>query len=193
LIVGIALAFLRSFLDDRIQSEEDVKYLTDVPMLGTIPHIKTDHNKLSVLLSPKSAVAESFRNLRTNLQFMVRKERSHIISVTSTVGGEGKTTLCTNLAAIMSIANKKVIILNFDMRKPTLHEKFNLPNRQGISTLLAGSTSLKSVIQKTEYENLDVITSGPVPPNPSELIQSELTEKILEELRETYDVVRICP
>jgi len=189
LIVGIALAFLRNFLDDRIQTEEDVKHLTDVPILGLVPHIKDDPSKLKVFASPKSAVAEAFRNLRTNLQFMVRKDRSHVISVTSTIGGEGKTTVCINLAAIMSITNKKVILLNLDMRKPTLHERFGLSNTQGMSTLLSGSTSLSNVIQKSEYENLDVITSGPVPPNPSELIQGELMEKVMEKLREVYDVI----
>jgi capsular exopolysaccharide synthesis family protein len=189
LILGIAVAFLRNFLDDRIQSEEDIKHLTQTPLLGFIPHMREDNNKLKVLISPKSAVSEAFRNLRTNLQFMVRKERSHVISVTSTIGGEGKTTICINLAAIMSIADKKTIVINLDMRKPTLHEKFDLSNQHGMSTLLAGSTTLAKVIQKTEYENLDVITSGPVPPNPSELIQSELMEKVVEKLREVYDVI----
>jgi capsular exopolysaccharide synthesis family protein len=87
------------------------------------------------------------------------------------------------------MAGKKTIILNLDMRKPTLHEKFGLPNKQGMSTLLSGSTNLDQVIQKTEYENLDIITSGPVPPNPSELIQGELMEKILGKLKEIYDVI----
>jgi capsular exopolysaccharide synthesis family protein len=189
LIVGIALAFLRNYLDDTVQTEDDVKHATDVPLLGMVPHMKEDSNKLKVLISPKSAVAESFRNLRTNLQFMVRKGHSHVISVTSTIWGEGKTTVCINLAAIMSIANKKTILLNLDMRKPTLHEKFDLSNQYGMSTLLAGSTRLVQVIQKTEYKNLDVITSGPIPPNPSELIQGELMEKVIEKLREVYDVI----
>ncbi|MEA3433433.1 MAG: GNVR domain-containing protein, partial [Campylobacterota bacterium] len=171
LILGIALAFLREFLDDRIKEEEDVTKLTDVPMLGLIPHIKEDQDKINVFLSPKSAVAESFRNLRTNLQFMERDKSAQVIAVTSTVGGEGKTTVCINLGGIMSMANKRTVILNLDMRKPTLHEKFGLKNIKGMSTLLSGHTALGEVIQHTEYENLDIITSGPVPPNPSELIQ----------------------
>lgn len=89
----------------------------------------------------------------------------------------------------MSMANKRTVILNLDMRKPTLHEKFGLKNIKGMSTLLSGHTALGEVIQHTEYENLDIITSGPVPPNPSELIQSELMEKVLEKLREVYDVI----
>jgi len=120
---------------------------------------------------------------------MERERSSHIISVTSTVGGEGKTTVSMNLAAIMSMADKKTILINMDMRKPTLHERFGLENVWGMSTLLSKHTSLIKVIQHTEYENLDVITSGPVPPNPSELIQGELMKRVLEKLGEVYDVV----
>jgi len=188
-ILGIALAFLRNFLDDRIKEEEDITKGTHVPLLGLIPNIKEDNNKIKVFLSPKSAIAESFRNLRTNLQFMAKEKDAHVIAVTSTVGGEGKTTICVNLGGIMSMAEKKTVILNLDMRKPTLHQKFGLKNGQGMSTLLSGSTNLGDVIQHTEYENLDIISSGPVPPNPSELIQSVLMEKVLEKLKEVYDVI----
>ena len=189
LILGMGLAFLRAFMDDRIKMEDDITKVTDVPLLGMIPNIKEDHDKVKVFISPKSAISESFRNLRTNLQFMSGYKQSHVIAITSTVGGEGKTTICINLGAIMSMAEKKTIILNLDMRKPTLHEKFGLNNIQGMSTLLSGSTSLGEVIQHTEYANLDVITSGPVPPNPSELIQTELMEMVLEKLKEIYDVI----
>ena len=189
LILGIALAFLREFLDDRIKDEDDITSVTDVPMVGLIPNIKEDSDKIKVYLSPKSAVAEAFRNLRTNLQFMSNYRAAHTIAITSTVGGEGKTTVCINLGGIMSMAGKKTVILNLDMRKPTLHEKFELPNKVGMSTLLSGATSLGKVIQQTEYEYLDIITSGPVPPNPSELIQGELMEKVLEKLKEVYDVI----
>ena len=189
LILGILLAFLRGYLDDRIKEEEDITSVTDVPLVGLIPSIKNDSDKLKVFLSPKSAVAEAFRNLRTNLQFMSNYKSTHTIAVTSTVGGEGKTTVCINLAGIISMAGKKTVILNLDMRKPTLHEKFGLSNKQGMSTLLSGSTNLGQVIQKTEYDNLDIITSGPLPPNPSELIQGEVMERVLEKLREVYDVI----
>ena len=190
LIVGIALAFLRAFLDDSIKTEEDITKVTqDIPLLGTIPHIKEFSDKVMVFLSPKSAVAESYRNLRTNLQFMTNYSKAHVIAITSTVGGEGKTTNCINLGGIVSMAGKKTVILNLDMRKPTLHEKFDLKNVQGMSTLLSGNTHLASIIQQTEYENLDIISSGPIPPNPSELIQSDFMPLILEKLKEIYDVI----
>ena len=188
-IAGIALAFFRAFLDDRIKTEEDIGHGTNVSLIGMIPDIKDDNGGLKVFSAPKSSVTEAFRNLRSNLQFMSRKRDSHVIVVTSTVGGEGKTTVATNLAGIMSMSGKKTIILNLDMRKPTLHEKFKLKNKKGMSSLLSRTAGLNEIIQHTEYENLDVITSGPVPPNPSELIENELMERLVEKLREVYDVI----
>jgi capsular exopolysaccharide synthesis family protein len=189
LIFGILLAFLRASLDNRIKNEDDIINGTDVPILGSIPHMRRHKDRVKVFLSPKSAVAESYRTIRTNLQFMQVKGKPHVIALTSTVGGEGKTTCCINLGGIMSMADKKTIILNLDMRKPVMHEKFGLQNKVGMSNLLSGATSLSNVIQHTEYENLDIIASGPVPPNPSELIQSDFMEKVLEKLKEIYDVI----
>lgn len=193
LIVGVAVAFLREFLDNRIKDEEEVTKRSSLPLLGSIPHFtegeKGKGGEIKVFNSPKSGVSEAFRNLRTNLQFMSFEKESLMIATTSTISGEGKTTVSTNLGAIMSMAGKKTIILNLDMRKPTLHERFGIEIGKGLSSLLAGKTMLKEVIQHTEYENLDVITSGPIPPNPSELIQGPMMEKVLEKLREVYDVV----
>ncbi|NPA59317.1 MAG: polysaccharide biosynthesis tyrosine autokinase [Epsilonproteobacteria bacterium] len=188
-IFGILVAFIRNYLDDTIKNEDDISHLTNVPVVGLIPHMKENADKLSILSSPKSSVAESFRNLRTNLQFMVSYRGAQVIAITSTISGEGKTTLAVNLSAVMSIADKKTIILNLDMRKPTLHEKFDIPNKKGMSSLLSGNATLTEVIQKTKYKNIDVITSGPIPPNPSELIQSPLMEKLIYKLKEHYDVV----
>jgi len=189
LILSLMLAFMRAFLDDTIKNEEDIHKKTNVPLLGMIPHVKSLEEEVKVFHSPKSAISEAFRNLRTNLQFMANDKRNNVIAVTSTVGGEGKTTISVNLGAILSMSGKKTIILNLDMRKPTLHKRFDLDIGQGISSLLAERTTLSEVIQKTKYKNLDVITSGPVPPNPSELIQSELMQRILEKLKEVYEVI----
>jgi len=190
LIVGIALAFLRAFFDDRIKGEEDIVQGTIIPIFGVIPHITKGSDKIKVFISPKSAVSESYRSLRTNLQFMVKaKTKSIVIAVTSTVGEEGKTTVATNLSGIVSLSGKRTIILNLDMRKPTLHEKFGIPNKKGLSNLLSGHTTLDEVVQHTTHENLDAITSGPIPPNPSELIQSDVMIQTIETLRERYDVI----
>jgi len=189
LILGIFIAFLRAFLSNKIESKHDIEKATTVPIVANIPFIKDDANSLVVLKSPKSMIAEAFRAFRTNIQFMVQKERSYVISLTSTISGEGKTTVSMNLAGIISITNKRVILLHLDMRKPTLHEKFKLPNSKGLSTLLVGKDSLDEVIHTTECKNLDVIVSGPIPPNPSELLESEEFKNVILELRERYDVV----
>jgi len=192
-ILGVVLAFIRAFLDDRIKEEEDISKMTDLPILALIPHLEEGEEKpketIKVFDSPKSLWAESFRNLRTNLQFMNTQEGSQSIAITSTVGKEGKTTICVNLGGIMSMAEKRTVILGLDMRKPTLHKKFGLHNHEGMSTLLSGTTRLNDVIQHTNYPRLDIIASGPIPPNPSELIQSELMAKVLEKLKEVYDVI----
>lgn len=189
LLVGLLLALVRNFFDDTIKKEEDITKKIDVPVLGYIPHIKGKEHAVAVMKSLRSYEAESFRHLRTNLQFMVKKGESQLIAVTSTVGGEGKTTVCINLGAIMSIAGKKTLLINMDMRKPTLHKVFDIPNDKGVSTLLAGASSLKETIRPTAYKNLHVIPSGPVPPNPSELIHDAFTEKMLSKLKEVYDVI----
>jgi len=120
---------------------------------------------------------------------MMDDNTSQVLTITSTIGGEGKTTISSNLAGIISLTQKKVIILNLDMRKPTLHLKFNLPNNRGISSVLSGYQSLRDVIQPTANPYLDIISSGAVPPNPSELIHSSMMENVIEELKKIYDIV----
>ena len=188
-IFSLILSLFRMYLDDTLKSEDDIYKQTNIPILGVIPHVKDLEDNVKVYESPKSAIAEAFRNLRTNLQFIAKDRRNNIIAITSTVASEGKTTVSVNLGAILSMSGKKTIIVNLDMRKPTLHKRFNLELGEGISSLLAEKTTLSDVIQKTKYKNLDIISSGPIPPNPSELVQSELMLKILEKLKEVYEVI----
>jgi capsular exopolysaccharide synthesis family protein len=193
-IIGAMIAFVRNFLDDTIKSIDDIKKGTDAVILGVIPSVEDiDKDKnigsLKVFDSPRSSFTESFRNIRSNLKFMMNDNSSKVLTVTSTVGGEGKTTISSNLAGIISLTQKKVIIMNLDMRKPTLHLKFNLPNNRGISSVLSGYQHLGDVIQETSNPYLDIISSGAVPPNPSELIHSSLMEEVIEELKKSYDIV----
>lgn len=187
-LLGIVLAYFKSMISDKIESKEDIERLTTVPVVANIPHIKKGADNVVVLKETKSLVAESFRTLRTNLQFMM-KNSDKIITVTSTIASEGKTTVAVNLAAIISIAGKRCVILNLDMRKPTLYKRFKLSNSKGVSTYLAGKSLLYEIIQKSLYENLDVITSGPIPPNPSELINSEEFKELIRRLKDIYDVI----
>ncbi|QCI29027.1 GumC family protein [Caminibacter pacificus] len=188
LILGIVVALVKEFLSTKIKSKEDVEKLTDVPIVGTVPHFKKKDTVLKTLNAPKSAVAEAFRAIRTNLKF-ISPEKLQVIVVTSTISGEGKTTVASNLAGIYSLSGKKTLLVNLDMRKPTLHKVFNVDNNIGISSVLVNEKTVDEVIKKTKYSNLDIITSGPIPPNPGELIQSRKMDEVIEELRGKYDIV----
>ena len=188
-ILGIILAYIKDLTNDKVESKEDIEKVTTIPIVGSIPHAKSNANGIAVLDSPKSALSESFRSLRTNLQFMARDENRKVISLTSTISGEGKTFVSVNLATIISLTGQKTIVLNLDMRKPTLHDKFGLSNHKGMSTYLSGKSLLYEIIQPSGYENLDVITSGPIPPNPSELINSRAFKDLIERLKAVYEVI----
>jgi capsular exopolysaccharide synthesis family protein len=193
LILGVVLAFIRMAFDTKIKNENDIMALVAYPILGTIPHFDSNEHgwkgKIKVFEAVKSSMAEAFRHLRSNIQFLDNQHNTQIILLTSTVGQEGKTTVSVNLAAIMSLAKKKTIVINLDMRKPTLHEKFDLPNHIGLSELLNERVSLDDVIQPTRYDHLDILSSGAIPPNPSELIQSKKMYDILESLKKRYEII----
>ncbi len=193
LLFGIFVAVVRLFLDTKIQTEHDITQSVEYPILGVIPHFdETEESwkgKIKVFDDVKSSVAESFRHLRSNIQFLRKHDGAQVLLLTSTVGQEGKTTIAVNLGAILSLSKKRTIILNLDMRKPTLHERFDLPNKTGLSELLNERVTLKDVIQETRYPYLDVISSGVIPPNPSELIQSQKMFEVLEELKRGYDMI----
>ena len=192
-ILGLSIVFLLAYLDDKIKTENEIKKSVKFPIVGTIPHMddaaKIWDESIKIFTSPKSIFAEAFRNLRSNLAVLNNDKGSKVILLTSTVGAEGKTTLSVNLAAIMSMAKKRTIVINMDMRKPTLHEKFNLPNKKGLSELLSGSVHLDEIISETKYPNLDMISSGYASINPAESILSHLMHKLLEDLRKEYDVI----
>ena len=183
LITGIALAFLREFLVNTVQNVEEIEKLTSLPIYGVIPFNK---DKIS-----KNIYMEAFRNIRTNLQFLPGNEKNKIISITSSVSGEGKTTVTATLAEILARGDKKVIMLDLDMRKASLHKEFSLTNNVGMSNYLTKQNTLEEVIKSTSIHGLDIITTGVLPPNPSELILSNMFVELLNILREQYDYVVI--
>ena len=191
LILGMALAFVREFLDNTIKDEEDIEQNIKAPMLGIVPSYRNDikERTLVVLESPKSPTAEAFRNIRTNLQFMLKGNDSFVVSITSTIAKEGKTSISANLAGALSLLKKRVVIVNLDLRKPTLHEIFEVSNAKGASNYLSNSISLQEALHKTKYEYIDIVPAGPIPPNPNELIASKKLTQMLEELKREYDVV----
>ena len=150
-------------------------------------------DNIVVLKKPRSAVSESFRGLRTSLQFSFEKQgkeqTNRCILVTSSVSGEGKTFTAINLASVFSLSNKKTLILGLDLRKPKIFDDFDLHNEVGAVDYLAGESNVTDIIQKTGYKNLDVITSGSIPPNPSEILMGEKINQLIAELKERYDYI----
>lgn len=183
IIFGMIQALLRAKLDNTVKIIEDIEKLTAIPIYGSLPFFHSNKN-----LQPYH---ESLRVIRTNLEFLQKTGKSKLITVTSSVPREGKSTIVIELGKIIGQGNKKVIILDLDMRRSTMNTKLDISNTIGMSTLLTGKNSLEQVVQKTSYENLSCITSGPIPPNPSELIMSDRFEEVIKELMSKYDYVLI--
>ena len=199
LVSGLVLCFLfvaiSYVMNDKIGSQSELERYTNTPILGTIPHyrkIRSRGSSLVVRDSPKSAISEAFRTIRTNMQFVGAQQEQKVISVTSTVGSEGKTFVATNLGNVMALSGKKVILIDVDLRKPKVHLAFSKNNSpRGVSNLLIGEYSVKDCIVASDVENLDFIPAGSIPPNPAELIASPRFDALLRELKTLYDVVII--
>lgn len=191
IILGIIIIGVRYILHNTIISIEDIGRNTKASILGMIPTVYNDIPLSSIVVSnnPKSIVSESMRSLRSNLQFISSEPGSKTIAITSTISGEGKTFMAINFGAILSFLNKKVLIMDVDMRRPRLSKIFNVPNDKGMSTILIGKDNYEDCIFDTELENLKFITSGPIPPNPAELILSDKLNEVLEEMKEEFDFI----
>lgn len=195
LVASLLIIFTRYLSHNEINSLNEITKYTNasISILGIIPKCKVDIpvSQLLVDKSPKSLIAEAFRSVRTNLQFISNEPGSKIIALTSTISGEGKTFVAINLAGIIAFSGKRVVIIDLDMRKPKIHIGFGAENSKGMSTLLIGKNTVEETIQKSNLEYLDFITAGPVPPNPSELIISQKMDEILVYLKTIYDVIII--
>lgn len=193
LLLGFIIIAIRYLLHNKITSLNEIVKLSHATInnLGIIPKYKEDIpvSMLIVDKNPRSIIAECFRSIRTNLQFINPHEGSKVIAVTSTVSGEGKTFVALNLAGILAFGDKKVILVDIDMRKPKIHKGFGVENRIGVSTLLIGKSNIEETIRKSTLHNLDYITAGPIPPNPAELVISEKMDEIIDSLKGMYDYI----
>ncbi|UOG92053.1 MAG: polysaccharide biosynthesis tyrosine autokinase [Candidatus Thiothrix sulfatifontis] len=201
LFIGVVAAFLLEFLDDRIKTKEDIERLLPLPLLGIAPAIgkrskgsaDTEYH-LMTAEQPTSAVAEAFRSLRTNLMFATRTGAPRIMNVTSAGPAEGKSSAIINLATAFAQAGKKVLIIDGDLRKPTIHKRFKLDNSQGFVHFLTGQEKLEALVKPTLIPNVFAIPSGPIPPNPVELLSSEHLHELTmraENGQLPYDLVMI--
>ncbi|MFA6245515.1 MAG: polysaccharide biosynthesis tyrosine autokinase [Mucilaginibacter sp.] len=195
ILTGLGLIILIRVLNPYIYDKETVESLTSVPILGVIrkfpEKIDEDNAQVLAISRPKTMFAESVRSVRTNLNFLASEKASKVICITSEVAGEGKSFVAINLSSTLSLIDKKVVLIGADLRRSKLHKTFKVPNDIGLSTYLSRQTELDDIILKTGQENLDLIISGPVPPNPSELLHSLRMDELIKELKTRYDVIMI--
>ncbi|MFH2141006.1 MAG: polysaccharide biosynthesis tyrosine autokinase [Bacteroidota bacterium] len=190
ILIPLIIIIIRDFFNDKIIERKDVEDHTSVPIIGTIGH-NDKGTELVVHEKPKSAIAESFRTIRTNLQYMTagKEVGCKVINISSTVSGEGKTFCAVNLASILAMSEKKTLIMGVDLRKPKLHKEFGVTNNKGLTTYLIGKDKLEDIIVNTDIENLDFIPAGPVPPNPAEMIDTKKMADLMGELQKIYDYI----
>lgn len=195
LVVSMIGLIIKYLIHNDITSLNEITKHTNasIGILGIIPKYKKEipSSQLIVNENPKSLIAEAFRTVRSNLQFISSSEGAKVMAITSTISGEGKTFIAINLGGIIAFSGKKVIILDLDMRRPKIHSGFGVENEKGMSTLLISKDTVEGCIHKSKQDNLDFITAGPIPPNPSELIINGQIDKIIADLKNTYDVIII--
>jgi succinoglycan biosynthesis transport protein ExoP len=189
LALGVLAAILRDLIDTRIRSVEDVEAVTSAPIVGAIPQSpKSRGGALIAEDDPGSPTAESFRILRTNLQFLDIDGPATFV-ITSPSSGEGKSTVSTNLATSIAANGVRVLIVEADLRRPGVHRNFGLEGGAGLTDILIGRAELADVVQSWRSPNLSILAAGRIPPNPSELLGSQQMRELMVQLQERYDVV----
>lgn len=195
LMVSVGLAFLLEYLDNTLKSKEDIERISELPVIGLLPFDETlasgKAQQLITYTNPKSNTSEAYRTLRTNIQFSSLDRDLRTLVVTSTKPGEGKSTITSNMAIAMAQSGKKVLLLDCDLRKPTIHKKFGVTNVKGLTNVLLKDKKFEDCVLITKQENLHVVTSGPIPPNPSELLGSNKFKILLKHLSSIYDVILV--
>ncbi|MBK7111850.1 MAG: polysaccharide biosynthesis tyrosine autokinase [Flavobacteriales bacterium] len=193
LVISMAVVFVRVMFYDRIENADQLKELTTLPVFGEIiASEKAEDNYVVVDSDPKAAITESFRTVRTNLEYVPAPEgRGKVVLVTSYRPNEGKTFCSVNLSAILAKAGKKVLLLELDLHKPKVAASLGMTSQVGLSTVLIGKMNWREVVQHTQFEHFDVMLSGPTPPNASELILSKHLPVLFMEAAAEYDYVLI--
>ena len=191
LTLGIGLAFFLEYLDNTIKIPDEVERYLKIPLLGlvgTFPANSTDPNKKEIIshTDPRSTISEAYRTIRTNLLFSSPDNEKRVLLVTSVFPIEGKTVLASNLAITFAKMGKNVLLIDADMRRPKIHTVFDLERSKGLSAFLAGG---ESTIRNTDIPGLKIITSGTLPPNPSELLNSKKMQELIERAREQFDII----
>lgn len=191
ILIPLIFVFGIFFINNSIQNSDDVSKLTPIPLIGIVG-LSHENTELAVYSKPKSALSESFRSIRSSLQFLYKKQNSEgskTLMITSSVSSEGKTFCALNIATVFALSEKKTVIIGLDLRKPKLFKEFNLVNEVGVVNYLINQKTVDEIINHTPIPYLDVIVSGPIPPNPSEILMSERMKELIEELKTKYDYI----
>jgi capsular exopolysaccharide synthesis family protein len=189
LCLGVSMAFLQEFMDDRINSPEDIERLVDLPVMGHIPTFTHAEQRLITQLPSHSPITESYRGLRTSIGFSGLDAPIRTLIVSSAHQGEGKSHTAANLAIAMALDGRRGILVDTDLRRPNVHLLLEMPQSPGLSEVLIGQKTLVEALQPGAVDGLQVITSGAMPPNPAELLSSAAMQRLIEVLRDEADVV----
>ena len=189
LIPGLIITII-NLLNDKISSKSDVLKISNIPVIGSIPNNLKETN-LVVINNPKSIISEAFRSIRTNIQYLASEKNQKVICISSSISGEGKSFCSVNIASILSTTGNKTLLIGADMRKPKIYDGLNLSTEKGLSSFLISNNSLDEVIQETNNENLDIIVSGAIPPNPAELLEKDKMDKLINEVKKNYNFIVI--
>jgi succinoglycan biosynthesis transport protein ExoP len=195
LLLGAAAVFLMEYLDDTVKTTDDVRAVAGLPTLGAVTRMKRDRGRKAIyqlvtVLYPRSAAAEAYRTLRANTEFASVDAPIRTLLVTSSIAGEGKTVTAGNLAVAFAQAGRRVVLVDADLRKPGVHLLFDLPNAHGLTTLLrSDEVGIDATANTTEQANLRILTTGPLPPNPAELLGSHRMRLTLDRLTADSDLV----
>ena len=190
LLVPLAWCILLEFFNNKVQSKEDIEAICQVPVIGTIGH-NNESTNLTVAAKPRSYLAESYRALRSNLNYFMEGKERKVLLVTSSISGEGKTFTSINLATVMAFSGKRTILVAGDMRKHQIAKDFGVSNKTGLSLILSAQAPLDEVIHRTSIDNLDFIPPGPTPPNPAELYLGPRAAELISQLQQRYEYVII--
>jgi len=199
-VLSSSAAYLLEYLDDTVKTPDQITKLVDLPTLAGIAYIKSEDNNMLVTINdPRSPTSEAYRVLRTAIQFSVVDKVNSILLMTSGISAEGKSTTAANMAVVLAQAGNNVVLIDGDLRRPSQHEMFGLPNKRGITSLLLNMETdfpdtevrnlIEDIVQPTQVEGLQIMTCGPIPPNPSELLGSAKMRRLLDVLDTQFDFV----
>lgn len=193
-LIPATIVVIKVMLNNKVVNEADIESTTSVPIIGAVSRADEEKMKKNIVVGPhvRTSIAEQFRLIRANLEFLAASNNKRVFMVTSSMSGEGKSFIALNLGITMTLAKKRVVIMEFDMRKPKLSAYLGLKNEGGISGYLAGIHGMDQVLKASGvHENLYIANCGPIPPNPGELMVLPTTRQLIDELQEMFDIIMI--